>query len=58
MKKIILASQSPRRKQLLEQIGLKFEIESIIGDFYSVVGLPIARIFVELKKQGINPLKN
>ena len=27
MKKIILASQSPRRKQLLEQIGLKFEIE-------------------------------
>jgi septum formation protein len=28
MKKIILASQSPRRKQLLEQIGLKFEIDS------------------------------
>jgi len=27
MKKIILASQSPRRKQLLEQIGLKFEID-------------------------------
>ena len=26
MKKIILASQSPRRKQLLEKIGLKFEI--------------------------------
>jgi len=28
MKKIILASQSPRRKQLLEQVGLKFEIDS------------------------------
>jgi len=27
MRKIILASQSPRRKQLLEQIGLKFEID-------------------------------
>jgi septum formation protein len=26
VKKLILASQSPRRKQLLEQIGLKFEI--------------------------------
>lgn len=27
MKKIILASQPPRRKQLLEQIGLEFEID-------------------------------
>lgn len=27
MKKIILASRSPRRKQLLEQIGLEFEID-------------------------------
>lgn len=26
MKKLILASQSPRRKQLLEQIGLSFEV--------------------------------
>ncbi|MGD0351890.1 MAG: Maf family protein [Dehalococcoidia bacterium] len=28
MKKIILASGSPRRKELLEKIGLKFEVES------------------------------
>jgi septum formation protein len=28
MKRIILASKSPRRKELLEIIGLKFEIES------------------------------
>jgi len=28
MEKIILASQSPRRKELLEQIGLNFEIDS------------------------------
>ena len=28
MKKIILASGSPRRRELLERIGLKFEAES------------------------------
>jgi septum formation protein len=31
MKKIILASKSPRRKQILEQFGLNFEVE--VSDF-------------------------
>jgi septum formation protein len=37
MKKIILASASPRRKDLLEKIGLKFEVDScdIIEDLTS-----------------------
>lgn len=32
MKKIILASASPRRKELLEQIGLSFQIEPARGE--------------------------
>ncbi len=32
MKKIILASGSPRRKELLEQIGVKFEIQKAEGE--------------------------
>ena len=38
MKRIILASSSPRRKALLEQIGLKFEVDSSV---YEDAGLPV-----------------
>jgi septum formation protein len=33
-------------------------IEKVEGDFYSVIGLPIAKIHVELKKLGVNSLVN
>ncbi|MDR3582810.1 MAG: Maf family protein [Candidatus Pacebacteria bacterium] len=32
-------------------------IEKVEGDFYSVIGLPLNKIFVELKKLGVNALK-
>jgi septum formation protein len=32
-------------------------IESISGDFYVIIGLPLNRIFLELKKMGVNLLK-
>ena len=30
--KLILASKSPRRKQILEELGVKFEIIPAVGD--------------------------
>jgi septum formation protein len=33
-------------------------IEGIKGDFYSVIGLPLNKIYIELKKIGVNVLKN
>lgn len=32
-------------------------VESINGDFYSVIGLPLNKIYIELKKLGINTLR-
>ena len=50
--RFILASASPRRKELLEQIGVKF-IQKIEGDYNNVVGLPIGRIYQEIKRKSI-----
>lgn len=36
--------------QLMERGGML--AESISGDFYSIVGLPIAKVYVELRKMG------
>ncbi|MBN1367680.1 MAG: septum formation inhibitor Maf [Dehalococcoidales bacterium] len=51
MKKIILASGSPRRKELLEKIGLKFEVEA--GDIEEDlnVGLPPRELAEKLSLQ-------
>lgn len=40
MKKIILASASPRRKELLEQIGLSFQIEPARGEEHITSVIP------------------
>ena len=54
MSQIILASQSPRRKELLEQIGLEFEIcpakgEEIITKDYTVTEVTSASGHVVIK---------
>ena len=38
MKRIILASASPRRKALLEQIGLKFTVDARVQEDTELVG--------------------
>jgi len=56
MKKIILASKSPRRKQLLELAGFDFEIitaevEEVVNEELSIEEVPI-----DIAKQKIRPL--
>ncbi|MBM3133501.1 MAG: septum formation inhibitor Maf [Chloroflexi bacterium] len=56
MKKIILASASPRRKELLEQIGLEFEVEPSNSRENMNSGLPpheIARILSLEKARAV-----
>ena len=50
MKQIILASASPRRKELLEQLGLSFEIMPSHKEEIVTTTLP-ADVVIELSKQ-------
>ena len=50
MSQIILASQSPRRKELLEQIGLEFEICPAMGEEIITKTVP-EEVVMELSKQ-------
>jgi len=50
MSQIILASQSPRRKELLEQIGLEFEICPAKGEKVITKTIP-EEVVMELSKQ-------
>ena len=50
MSQIILASQSPRRKELLEQIGLEFEICPAQGEERITKSIP-EEVVMELSKQ-------
>ena len=50
MSQIILASQSPRRKELLEQIGLEFEICPAKGEEIITKTIP-EEVVMELSKQ-------
>jgi septum formation protein len=44
MRKIVLASNSPRRKALLEQIGLKFKVDNRVQEETGVTGLEPSRL--------------
>lgn len=48
--RLILASGSPRRKELLEQIGARFEILSAKGEEV-IIGTEPSRVVMELSKQ-------
>ena len=50
MKQIILASASPRRKELLEQIGLEFEIVPAKGEEVITKTKP-EEVVMELSRQ-------
>ena len=50
MSRIILASASPRRKELLEQIGLEFEICHAQGEEVITKSVP-EEVVMELSKQ-------
>src|ERR1035437_5852020 len=51
MKQIILASSSPRRKQILEQVGLKFTVEASDYEENPIPGMSPS-VFVETLSLG------
>jgi septum formation protein len=50
-KRVILASQSPRRKQLLEQAGIPFEIKVVATEETFPEGMAIAEVPVHIARQ-------
>src|SRR6056297_1973985 len=61
-KKIILGSGSPRRKELLEQLGLKFRVKTVPVDEIFPENMPVNQIAEHLaqKKASVfdQPAKN
>ena len=55
MKQIILASASPRRKELLEQIGMEFEIAVSNGEetYKSTVPAEIVKELAQRKAENV-----
>ena len=51
MKEIILASQSPRRKELLEEVGLRFRVEPAQIEEHLDESLPITQAIEQLAKE-------
>jgi len=50
-KRVILASQSPRRKQLLEQAGITFEVKVVATEETFPEGMAIAEVPVHIARQ-------
>ncbi len=55
--KIVLASKSPRRKQLLEELGISFEVETLDVDEEYPEGMPIEEIPAFLAELKAKPFE-
>ncbi len=53
---IILASQSPRRKELLEEVGLRFRVEPAQIEEHLDESLPITQAIEQLAKEKAMPI--
>ena len=56
MKEIILASQSPRRKELLEEVGLRFRVEPAQIEEHLDESLPITLAIEQPAKEKAPPI--